>query len=331
MPFLKNTDICFMKRVSVLVVNHALIAAIGNARYLFDRVNEFLNHSGNDPLFEVKLVGKQKIIEFNNGPFTISADATIAETKNTDLIIIPPMSGDMREAINSNLECISWIHQQYQNGTEIATLCVGAFLLAETGLLNNRPCSTHWVTANDFRNRYPEVILVDEKIITDQDGLYTSGGANSYWNLLIYLIEKFAGRDAAIYASKYFEIDRDRNNQSVFRIFEGSKSHDDENVLEAQQYIEQRYAEKLTIKQLSKFTNLSQRTFQRRFKEATYFSVHTYIQKVRIEAAKRLLESQSLTVNEIMFETGYQDPKAFRIIFKKETGVSPSTYRDKYS
>lgn len=320
-----------MKRVSILVVDHALIAAVGNTRYLFDRVNEFLCHSGKDPLFEVKLVGKQKIVEFNNGPFTIHTDFTITETGQTDLIIVPPMSGNMREAVDSNLECISWIHQQYKNGTEIATLCVGAFLLAETGLLNNRPCSTHWVTANDFRNRYPEVILVDEKIVTDQDGLYTSGGANSYWNLLIYLIEKFAGREAAIYASKYFEIDRDRDNQSVFRIFEGSKLHEDENILEAQQYIEQHYSEKFTIEQLAKLTHLSQRTFQRRFKEATHFPVHAYIQKIRIEAAKRLLESPGHSVNEIIFETGYQDPKAFRMVFKKETGVSPSTYRDKYA
>lgn len=320
-----------MKRVSVLVVNHALIAAVGNTRYLFDRVNEFLNRSGNAPLFEVKLVAKQKIVEFNNGPFIINADATIAETEKTDLVIIPPMSGDLGEAIDSNKECISWIHQQYKTGTEIATLCVGAFLLAETGLLNNRSCSTHWVTSNDFRNRYPEVILVDEKIITDQDGLYTSGGANSYWNLLIYLIEKFAGREVAIYASKYFEIDRDRDSQSIFRIFEGSKLHDDENILKAQQYIEQHYSERFTIEQLAKLTHLSNRTFQRRFKEATHFPVHAYIQKIRIEAAKRLLESPGLSVNEIIFETGYQDPKAFRNVFRKETGVSPSTYRDKYS
>lgn len=319
-----------MKRISVLITDYVLIAAVGNARYLFNRVNEFLIRSGKPPLFEVKLIGKRRVVALNNGPYTIQTDATIAETEKTDLIIIPPLSGDMEEAIATNKEAINWLCAQHEKGAEIASLCVGAFLLAETGLLNDRSCSTHWVTANDFRDRFPQVILVDEKIITDQDGLYTSGGANSYWNLLIYLTEKFAGKAAAIYASKYFEIDRSRDNQSLFRIFEGSKIHGDENIQKAQAYIEENYAEKFTVEQLAKLTYLSPRTFQRRFKEATHYPVHTYIQKVRIEVAKRLLETQKSTVNDIMYEAGYQDPKAFRAIFKKETGVSPLVYREKY-
>ncbi len=320
-----------MKKVSVLITDYVLIAAVGNTHYLFNRINDFLSQSGKQPLFEIKLVGKAETVELLNGPYTVQTDSTLAETKRTDLIIIPPLSGDMEKAIVSNKTCISWMHQQYQKGAEIASLCVGAFLLAETGLLNNRSCSTHWVTANTFRNRYPEVNLVDEKVITDQDGLYTSGGANSYWNLLVYLIEKFAGKEAAIYASKYFEVDKSRNNQLLFRIFEGSKTHDDENIKEAQQYIERNYAENFSIDHLAELTRLSRRTFQRRFKAATHFPVHTYIQKIRIEAAKRLLETKRSTINEIMYEVGYQDTKAFRTLFKNESGVSPSAYRNKYS
>lgn len=319
-----------MKEISVLIVYNSLIAAIGNTRYLFDMVNDFLHQSGKSPLFHVRLVGAKRALKLDNGLYTIQADATLEEVGKTDLIIIPPMSGDMKNDIALNRKYISWIRHQYRKGAEVASLCVGAFLLAETGLLNNRPCSTHWKTANEFRERFPDVLLVDEKIITDHDGLYTSGGANSYWNLLVYLVEKFTDRETAIHASKYFEIERDRDNQHFFRMFEGSKLHRDEAIKNIQHLIESNYQEKYTIEQLAKSVYLSQRTFQRRFKEATHFTVASYIQKVRIEAAKRLLEAHQLTINEVMLDVGYNDPKAFRTNFKKETGLSPADYKNKY-
>lgn len=320
-----------MKTVSILIINHTLISAIGNTHHLFKLVNNFSVQSGSPPFFKVQLIGEQKSVKLRNGPYTIQTDTTIAEPKATDLIIIPPMSGKMIQSINANKESIKWLHQQYKKGTEIASLCVGAFLLAETGLLDHKSCSTHWVTANNFRKRYPKVNLVDEKIITDQEGLYTSGGANSYWNLLIYLIEKYAGKEPAVYASKYFAIDKDRNDQLLFSIFQGTKNHGDKEVLKIQEYIEKHYAEHFTISQLAAMVHLSTRTIQRRFKAATHFPIHTYVQKSRIEVAKRLLETERKTINEIMFEAGYEDPKAFRMVFKKETGVSPSLYRNKYS
>lgn len=320
-----------MKRIALLTTHHALIAAIGNTRHLFGKVNDFLTRSGKPQLFDIQLVSEKETLQLNKGSYTIKADATLEEVDHADLIIIPPMSGAPEEWVTANKSYIKWMEKQYKKGAEIASLCVGAYLLAETGLLKHRECSTHWQTSNDFRERFPDVVLVDEKIITDHDGLYTSGGANSYWNLLIYLVEKFTSREIAIYASKYFEIDPDRVNQSVFRIFEGSKLHEDRAIREAQQYIETHYQEKYTIAQLAKSVNLGQRTFQRRFKEATHFTVATYIQKIRIEAAKRLLEGRHVSVNDVMYDAGYHDPKAFRAIFKKETGLSPVSYRNKYS
>lgn len=319
-----------MKDISVLIVYNALIAPIGNTRYLFAMVNDFLRQAGKNPLFKVKLVGAERELKLDNGLYTVQADATLEEVKGTSLIIIPPMSGDMERDIALNRKYISWIHEQYLKGSEVASLCVGAFLLAETGLLKNRNCSTHWKVANEFRKRFPEVMLVDDQVITDHDGLYTSGGANSYWNLLVYLVEKFTDRETAIHASKYFEIERDRNNQYVFRIFEGSKLHDDEAVHAIQQHIETHYQKRYTIAQLAATVCLSERTFQRRFKEATHFTVSSYIQKVRVEAAKRMLETGQLTINEVMFDVGYNDPKAFRAMFKKETGSSPLGYRTKF-
>lgn len=320
-----------MKNIAVLIPHHALIAAIGNTRYMFSMVNDFLKQSGHTAIFDIRLVGLTQEIKLNEGLFTIQADATLDEVKQTDLIVIPPLSGEMERAIELNKPFLPWIRQQYKQGAEVASLCVGAFLLAETGLLKGRKCSSHWLSAHEFRRRYPDVQLVDDKIITDHNGLYTSGGANSYWNLLVYLVEKYSSRGIAIRTSKYFEVDFDRDNQAPFKIFEGNKLHDDEQVQWAQNYIEKHYQERLTIEHLSELTSLSRRTFHRRFKKATHLTVVEYIQQVKMEAAKKLLELNRLTVNEVMSEVGYSDPKAFRDVFRKVVGIPPLVYKNKYT
>ena len=319
-----------MKQVSILITHKAIIAAIGNARHLFNTVNDFLKQSGKAPMFNISLVGLQKKMKLNNGTFTVQADFTTDELKKTDLIIIPPMSGDMENSILLNKEYIPWINRQFKQGAEVASLCLGSFLLAETGLLDGAQCSTHWQSCNEFRKRFPEVQLVDEKIITDYNGIYTSGGSVSYLNLLVYLIQKYTDRETAIRMSKYFEIERNRESQSVFMVFEGSKLHDDEAILTVQDHIESHFVEKLNIDELSELAHLSRRTFQRRFKQATHFTVTDYIQKIRIEAAKKLLEENKLSINDIMYQSGYTDAKAFRYVFNKVSGVSPLAYRRKF-
>jgi transcriptional regulator GlxA family with amidase domain len=320
-----------MIRVSILVTHNAIIAAIGNSRHLFSMVNRFLHRSGKAEKFEIKLVGIKQEMKLNDGLFMIQADSTIDDVKETDLVIIPPMTDDMESNFILNKGYIPWINQQHFQGTEIASLCIGSFLLAETGLLNGQQCSTHWQYANEFRKRYPKIDLVDDKVITDHNGLYTSGGSNSYWNLLVYLIEKYTGREAAIWASKYFEVERSRDSQSMFMIFQGSKLHGDEAVLIAQEYIENSFKEKIIIDQLAAQVHLSRRTFQRRFKKGTHFTVIEYIQKLRMEVAKKLLEEgNNLTVNDVMYECGYNDSRAFRYVFQKNSGLSPLAYKKKF-
>jgi transcriptional regulator GlxA family with amidase domain len=213
----------------------------------------------------------------------------------------------------------------------VASLCIGAFFLAATGLLKGKQCATHWASANVFRNMYPDVNVVDDKIMTEEEGIYTSGGAYSYLNLLLYLIEKFAGRDMAIMASKLYMIDIDRNSQSPFIMFSGQKAHEDEPVKKAQDYIEKNFADKITIDQLASMLAIGRRNLERRFKKATSNTVVEYIQRVKMEAAKKELESARKNINEVMYEVGYSDNKAFRTTFKKITGLSPIQYRNKYN
>ena len=215
-------------------------------------------------------------------------------------------------------------------GAEVASLCIAAFLLAATGLMNGRKCATHWIAANDFRKMFPAVELVDDRIMTEEDGLYSSGGAYSFLNLLAYLIEKHAGREIAVRIAKTFMIDIDRESQSPFIIFNGQKAHEDESIKKAQEYIERNYQDKITVDQLAGMLALGRRNLERRFKKATANTVVEYIQRVKIEAAKKQLESGRKNVNEVMYDTGYSDEKAFRTVFRKITGLSPLAYKNKY-
>src|SRR5690606_25064608 len=187
----------------------------------------------------VKLVGTQKNIKVQDGVYSIATDVLLEETGQTDLVIVPPIFGDMKNSIMLNEASFPWITDQYKNGAEVASLCVGAFLLASTGLLNGKKCSTHWVYYNEFKERFPEVEIVDGGVITEENGIYSSGGANSFWNLLLYILEKYTDRDTAILASKYFAIDIDRESQAAFMMFTGQKDHNDEEVKKAQEYIEE--------------------------------------------------------------------------------------------
>ncbi len=229
-----------------------------------------------------------------------------------------------------HIENFRILEHRYVKGAEVASLCVGAFLLASTGLLNGKRCSTHWAFADEFREMFPDVELVDGSIITEEHRLYSSGGANSYWNLLLYLVEKYTDRDTAILASKYFAIDIDRDSQSAFMLFKGQKDHGDAEVLKAQEFIEVHYGEKIAVNDLADFVAVGRRTFERRFRKATHHSVVDYIQRVKVEAAKRSFESSRKNISEVMFDVGYTDTKAFRELFKKITGLTPVEYRNKY-
>lgn len=320
-----------MKNVSILVPESSVMQAIADPQYLFSAVNQFLVLSGKKPLFNVQLVAEKKVVKLNGGLYSVHPDRQLKDVRKTDLVLIPALFGDMQTAIALNKKSIPWISEQYAKGAEIASLCVGAFLLASTGLLDGKKCSTHWGFTNEFRELFPDVEVVDGSIITEEHRIYSSGGANSYWALLLYLVEKYADRETAILASKYFAVDIDRDSQSTFAMFKGQKNHPDEAILKTQEFIEKNIHEKISVDDLAEMAGAGRRTFERRFKQATNNTVLEYIQRVKIEAAKRSLESSRKNINEVMYDVGYTDTKAFRTIFKKITGLTPVEYRNKYN
>lgn len=323
--------ICRMVHVSILALRSAVLASIADTRHVFAMVNEFLKQSGRQAKFNVQVVGLSREVQLGNGVFTIKPDILVEELHHTDLIIIPSMTGDMMSSVYLNKDYVTWIAQQYKSGAEVASLCVGSFLLAYSGLLKGKQCTTHWLYANELRHFYPSIQVVEEKVITDQNGLYSSGGNNAYWNLLIYLVEKYTDRQTAIHTAKYFVIDLDRHRQSPFVVFSGLKDHDDETIRNAQEFIEQHYQEKITVDQIAGKFNVTRRTFERRFKKATFITVAEYIQRVKIEAAKKQLEMGRKSITEIMLAVGYSDTQTFRDVFKKITDMTPVDYRNKYN
>lgn len=320
-----------MKHISILVPKGAILGSIEGPRQVLTEVNKYLKSIGKPPLFVVQLVGLTKEVVVTGGKYTVYTDVLTEDIQKTDLIIIPALDGDMIKVLAYNRDFIPWIIQHHQAGAEVGSLCVGAFLLASTGLVSGRKCATHWMAAHDFRRMFPDVHLVEDKIITDEYGIYSSGGAFSYLNLILYLIEKYVGRDVAIFMSKAFQIDIERRSQSPFTIFKGQKDHEDEVIRQVQEFIEQNYSERITVDQLASMFALSRRNLERRFKKATSNSIVEYVQRVRIEAAKMSLETSRENVNEVMYNVGYSDPKAFRVTFKRITGLSPLEYRNKYN
>lgn len=321
-----------MKHVSILVPRgDCSVTNIEGTHQILHRINGYLEEAGRPPVFHIQLVGEQPDIRMKNGLFTISPEILIRDLSRTDLIIIPSVHGDKKKILGDNAGLLDWITRQYEGGAAIASLCIGAFLLAGTGLLDGKSCTTHWEMAADFQRLFPAVNLIQDKIITDENGIYTSGGAYSWLNLIVYLVEKYAGRDIAVRCAKGFQIDIQRNSQSPFIIFSSQKDHEDLCIRHAQDYIEKNIHSRITVDQLASLLNIGRRNLERRFKKATGNTVMEYMQRMKMEVVKKSLETSRLGVNEAMDKVGYSDPKTFRTTFKKVTGLSPLQYRNRYN
>lgn len=323
-----------MKHLTILIPSGASnLSSIIGTYMVFTKAEEYWRKMGNEPVFEVVMAGKESEINLYTGLFSIKPEMDAEKITHTDLIIVPAIMPDQEfpEAIQCNTWMAGWLRTQYHNGAEIASLCTGAFLLASSGLLDGRSCSTHWLVANTFRQMFPQVNLVTEKLITHEHGIYTSGGAFSFLNFLMYLVEKYYNRQIAVYCSKVFEIDLQRDSQSPFIVFTGQKNHTDQTIIKAQTFLENNFFDKISVDDLASRFSVGRRNFDRRFRKATGNTPLEYLHRVKIEAAKRSFESTRKSIKEVMFDVGYSDIKAFRNIFRKVTGLAPVEYRNRYN
>lgn len=325
-----------MKHLSILVpdeqTNMSTIACIVGAYQVFNEANNHWKRKKGNAIFKIELIGASKDEFLNNHFLSIKHQVTINEIDKTNLIIIPAsLIRSYETASKNNILLIDWIAKQYKQGAEIASMCAGSFMLASTGILSGKTCSTHWALSENFKELFPDVILQTDQLITDEKGIYTNGGAYSFLHLLMYLVEKFYDRETAIHCAKYFQIDLDRNLQAEFSIFNGHKKHGDNEILKAQKFLEENYQNKISIEKLASDLSIGRRNFDRRFIKATGLTPLDYLQRVKMEAAKKMFETTRKNVNEIMYEAGYNDAKAFRDVFHRITGLSPLEYKLKYN
>jgi transcriptional regulator GlxA family with amidase domain len=321
-----------MKHLTILVPNGEgnNLSSIVGAYKIFSRANAYRKEKGRKEVFTIELAGISKKVKFYDGLFSVQPHTHLSAIRKTNLIIIPSLNHNYEKTVKGNRAMIEWIEKQYNHGAEVASICTGAFLLASSGLLNGKACSTHWSAADRLRAQFPEVKVKPDQLITEEKGIYTNGGAYSFLNLIIYLVEKFYDRETAVFCSKVFQIEMDRQSQLSFMIFKGQKQHRDDVVKKAQEYIEKNPHRKISMEHLSSTLAVGRRNFDRRFIKATGDTPLEYSQRVKIESAKRAFETSRKTVNEVMYDVGYSDAKAFREVFRKITGLSPLEYRSRY-
>jgi len=285
---------------------------------------------GNKSKLELHIAGFVTELKLDVGFFFIFPE-DIREIKVTDLVIIPSVGDYYNETVEKNAPLVTWIQEQYKFGAEIASICTGAFLLAATGLLDGKECSTHWHAEIDFKRQFPNIRLRTDKLLTSTEGIYTNGGSYSFLNLILLLVEIYFDRQTAIVCSKMYQIDMDRTMQSPFIIFKTQKNHGDDLVCQAQTYIEENLTEKISFEELASRLAISRRNFDRRFVKAVGNTPVEYLQRVKVEVAKSSLENGHKSIFEVMMEVGYSDDKAFREVFKRITGLSPLEYRARFA
>jgi len=320
-----------MKKVFFIAMHDTMAGFMSPMDIFFQAGLMWNSISGKEitPYFDVKFVTT------DGEPFTCSNGArmipngSIYDVQESDLIVVTSIS-DIDQTLQIEGEVIDWLKDRYDRGSHIATICTGAFVLAETGLLDGKTATTHWCQTKNFAKRYPQIKVKPERLITDEGDLFCSGGFNSGIDLSLYLVEKYCGYQVALESSKFAVFDIGRTSQMPYTIFQYQKDHRDSQILAVQDWIEDKYDQNFSYAELARHHGMSRRTLERRFKIATGDTPLTYQQRVRVEKAKRMLEDGQRSFEEITYQVGYEDSGSFRKVFIRKAGLRPTEYRDKF-
>ena len=321
-----------MLKITMLAYDNCLQSGIAGMLDLFTLAN--WEQKRLSP--EVKaLFCHTKVVTLDGDPVTsfnrqqIIANSSVADSGEMDLLIVPGVMG-RPDGILEQSELVAWIGRQHEDGKVVASACSGAFLLAEAGILKGRQATTHWQLADRFRLRYPKTDLQINRLIVDGGDYLCAGGTGAHVDLALYLIEKFGSKALAKNCARMMLIDRDRCDQAPFVKFKGSREHIDDPIHKVQKWLDRYYREKVSVKVMAKRAGLNERTFLRRFKNATGEAPLEYVQKMRIEKAKQLLTGTDQPLQEITLAVGYVDLSSFRRLFRQIVGISPTAYRQRF-
>lgn len=321
-----------MKKITILAMHNTMASTIIGPMDVFYQAGvmwNYFNRQKVTPYFDVKVVTNiGKPFKCLSGVRMVP-DGSIHDVQDTDLIVVSSIL-DIEKTLRVQGDVIGWLKDRYRRGAHIATICTGAFVLAETGLLDGKTATTHWGFANQFRKRYPLIELKPERLLTDEGDLFCSGGYNAGIDLSLYLVEKYCGHEVALQSSKSVISDIGRISQAPYAEFQIQKNHHDTQILAVQEWIEKNFERNFNYGALAHKYGMSRRTLERRFKTATGETPLTYQQQIRVAAAKRLLEEGNDSFDEITYQVGYEDSSTFRKVFLKQTRLRPIEYRKKF-
>jgi len=295
-----------------------------------DRAWRMTHDPDAEAAFQVRLVGlDDQPIACRDG-VVLHPHVVAAHLDPPDLVVVPGLDDDLVPSFTRNRSWVPWIAKWHAAGARIATSCTGAFLAADAGVLDGKEATTHWIAADAFRRHFPQVLLRPERMIVDAGDVISSGGATTFLSLVIYLTERYGSHDRAVLAAKVMLVDGERRSQLPYVAFGPARDHADQLVHGVQSFMEAHLAAGVSVEELAAYAKVSTRTLDRRFKAATGQTPRGYLQRVRIEAARRLLETTTDPVDQLSARVGYGDPTAFRRAFTQATGLGPRQYRQKY-
>lgn len=322
------------KRIAILASDFCLYSGVASPMDMFIQAgvswNGFLGKDPS-PYFDVQIVTLDGRPVNTYNEMKIYPHGSIADVGIPDLIFIPS-HGFHYDSDDDTLGAkVDWLQDCFDQGSSLASACTGAFMLARTGLLDHKMATTHWGVARAFRKAFPNVDLRTDLLVTDEERLFCGGGVTADLNLSLYLIKKYCGREIAVQSSKCTLVDIDRLSQSPFATFVPEKDHGDQVILGIQNWIEKNCRENISVELLAEKAFLSSRQLNRRFKHATGESVLSYVQNLKIELVKTLLEQTKRKFSDIADSVGYSNESHLRRLFKRKTGLTPSDYRTKFS
>ena len=319
-------------RVAVLALEDSVATTITGPQDVFSMTGMLYEMSrGEEPIryFTVQIVTPdgRPVLCYND--LLITPHCSIQEC-NPDIVLVPGIL-NIEAALGSNEKVVDWLQLQHSRGCILTAICSGSLLLAAAGLLDGRDATTHWAMINEFRKRFPRVLLKPDELITEDSNLICSGSYNSFLDVSLYLIKKLYGPTIAMQCSKVFLHDPDQRSQAPYSFFSGAHEHGDKQILRIQQIMEEQYTKNFDYNTLARKYGMGRRTLERHFKKATGETPLAYLQRVRIEHAKQLLESGNTSIDEICSQVGYMDNSFFRKLFIKYTSLRPSDYRARFS
>lgn len=326
--------------VALLMADQCSSTSVAAALEFFETAN-VLHHyaqdkqarqqAGSTPLFHLHTASMDGQPVACTGGLRLTPDWDIADLPPCELIVVPGFMFNILGVLPRLSTMIDWLRQQHQQGRYIASLCTGAFVTAQAGLLDGRSATTHWAFSEQFARRFPKIRLHTERTVTDDGQLLCSGGSTSCSDLLLHLIRKFASPQLAAECAKKLLVDVTARSQMPYSSTTFKKNHSDAEVLRLQIWLEKHLSSPVQLEQLAEQFGLSPRNLIRRFKDATGQTPMQYLQELRIEKAKLLLETSEDAFEQITLQVGYEDGNSFRRLFKQRVGLAPSAYRKRFA